>query len=515
MLDHSKVLLEFKNISKTFGSVQANANVTFQIQAGSIHAIVGENGAGKSTIMKILFGLYQPDQGKIILRGKSATISSPSIAKQLGIGMVHQHFMLAGPLIALDHIFLDERTDENLFFSLLAPLKRKKLYGELNYLSQKYRMPVPWNKKIQDLSVGIHQRIEILKLLHNQSEILILDEPTAVLTPQEVEEFFKQLRALKAAGKTIIIITHKLKEVLALADQVTVMRQGKVTHSGSIQDQTIESLSELMIGRKLQHTEHSSQRIQNSKSILSIKNLSYNHNGLSHLSDVSIEVYPGEIVGIAGVEGNGQSELLQILTRPQSISGKISGSAQLKGVEISMTPAHQIRELGLNYLAEDRIHQAILTESPAPDNYLLGQQWRSDFKKNGLIQTDLLLAKTKKGFEDFDVRPRDLSLPLGKFSGGNQQKFVVGREIEQNPDLLIAAQPTRGVDIGATESIHQALIDLTKKQKSVLLVSSDLDETLKLSDRIYVIFRGKIAAELKSTEFDENRIGCLMGGLVQ
>lgn len=504
--------LEFQNISKSFESLKANQDISFMVQKGTIHAIVGENGAGKSTLMKILFGLYQKDSGQILLNGKEISFVNPIRAKAAGLGMVHQHFMLAGPMTALDHIVLeDAKVTFPMWKQAIWPIPRKKIQESLNQLSKRYNMPVPWEKKIEELSVGIQQRIEILKLLHNQAEILILDEPTAVLTPQEIDQLFAQLKELKAAGKTILIITHKLKEVLHLADVVTVLRQGQTVASLPIKGQTIESLSELMIGRKLKPLPRNDVITSNVSRVI-VRDLFYSTKEQEKLSDINFELHPHEILGIAGVEGNGQSELLNAFIRPQLVEGKFSGQIQFQNKNLLSLTATEIRQTGIRYFPEDRLHQGILAEENMLENFLLGQQTHPEFSKRGWILKANLHKAVQSIFEKFDVRPKNEKQKIGKFSGGNQQKFVVGRELYHEPNLLIAAQPTRGVDIGAIETIHSELIHQREKGASILLVSSELDELMKLSDRILVFLNGKITGCLQRSEFDERRIGALMTG---
>jgi len=511
-MTESSIALDFENISKTFGELKANQNISFQVKKGHIHAIVGENGAGKSTLMKILFGLYQKDSGKIRLNGKEINFSSPIQAKNMGLGMVHQHFMLAGPLMAVDHIILeDAKNNIPLFKKLFFPLPRKKIIQDLNKLSSLYKMPVPWESKIEDLSVGIQQRIEILKLLYNKADLLILDEPTAVLTPQEIEQLFLQLKEMKDSGKTILIITHKLKEVLKIADAVTVLRQGQSICTLPIKGQTIESLSEHMIGRKLKYFSHE-ERIDSDVTRVVVRNLTFQTANKTLLKDVSFEIHPNEILGIAGVEGNGQTELLNAFVRPQNTNGKYFGQIQFKNVNLLNLTSSQIRKLEVSYFPEDRIHQGLLLHANVLENFLLGKQFHSEFSKKGWILKKQVHAAVQTIFDQFDVRPKNEKLLLEKFSGGNQQKFVVGRELYHHPNLLIAAQPTRGVDIGAIETIHTEFLKQREKGTSVLLISSELDELLKLSDRILVLFNGKIMGNILRKDFNEKEIGILMTG---
>ena len=503
-----EALLEFQGISKAFGSVLANKDITFSVQRGTVHGLVGENGAGKSTLMKILFGLYQPDQGEIYFKGNVLKNFSPIEAKKIGIGMVHQHFMLAGPVPAIDHIILDQKESPKFFGDLLVPLPRSQILKKMQTLSSQFKMPVPWEKPIEDLSVGIQQRIEILKILNNDADLIILDEPTAVLTPQETVELFNHVRQLKAQGKTIIIITHKLKEIFNIADNISVLRQGELVFSDQAKNCSIGQIAEKMVGRPVRF--QASARNDDKSNEIAVKADSFTWQ--PKLKNISFNLHKKEIVGIAGVEGNGQSELIQamLLMKPLRISA--SGKLQILGHEAANLTTEQIRDLGVSYLPEDRIHQGVLSYFNAVDNFLLGRQFENAFQKNGIIRKKKLSQATSEAFKNYDVRPQNIYLQLKNFSGGNQQKLVVARELSRNPELLIAAQPTRGVDIGAIEFIHDRLIDLRNSGGAILLISSDLDELMKLSDRILVLFEGKIQGELERSQFDENIIGALMAG---
>jgi simple sugar transport system ATP-binding protein len=421
--------------------------------------------------------------------------------------MVHQHFMLAGPLSALDHIFLDEPSQSNLL-SLLKPLKKAEKRKELEHLSEKYQMPVPWDEPIEKLSVGIQQRIEILKLLHNYADVLILDEPTAVLTPQEVQSLFDQLRELRNAGKTILLITHKLKEVMSLADTVTVFRQGKAIATKKITETNPQELSELMVGRKLQ--DFTPPMLLPLPTVaFEIQNLSSAHH---KLSDINLKVHHREIVGVAGVEGNGQSELVEILLNPHFYKD-LKGDLKWNEGSILSENARSLKAKGFSYFPEDRLHQGALVGSTAEENFILGQHLNSDFQKGGWMNWKKIRSITEVQMKDFDVRPVNPILNFQNFSGGNQQKLVVARELYRKPNFLLAAQPTRGVDIGAIERIHTEILKLRDQGGSILLVSSDLDELMKLSDRIVVMFHGQIIGELSRGLYNEMTLGCLMTGV--
>jgi ABC-type uncharacterized transport system ATPase subunit len=505
-------MIEFKNVSKTFGSVIANKNVSFKIEKGSIHALIGENGAGKSTTCKILFGLYSADSGEVEIQGKPVQFRSPIDAKAAGLGMVHQHFMLAGSMTALDHVVIEQNQKRSWFKNLFGRIQREELLEELNNLSEKFQMPVAWEKTIAELSVGIHQRIEILKLLYNHSEILILDEPTAVLTPQETELFFEQLRELKKSGKTIIIITHKLKEVKALADTVTVMRAGECIGSYPVAEVSVENLGELMVGSELQIVKSHRMKEATGLARLTLGDYSIKVGNLEILKKLNLEIRPHEIVGIAGVEGNGQTELINSIVRPWMYKGLRWGRIDFKEESILMLSSRRVRDLGIAFFPEDRLHQAVLPEGTALENFFLGQQYNEEFNRFGFIRWNKLRSRMWDLIQKFDVRPQSMDLPLEKFSGGNQQKLVVARELSTQPELLIAAQPTRGVDIGAMQIIHREILELRNRGSSVLLISSDLDELFKLSDRIVVLFNGQFVAQFFHYEFDEKKIGARMGG---
>ncbi len=507
--------LEFRSVSKSFGTLKANQDISFSVRAGSIHALIGENGAGKSTLMKILFGLYSADAGSILLDGQPTAFTNSIEAKAAGLGMVHQHFMLAGPISALDHIILDEESPRRGLARWLAPLPRKAILKNVEKVAEKFNMPVPWNEAVENLPVGLQQRLEILKLLYNQAEILILDEPTAVLTPQEIDGFFSQLRQLKAAGKTILIITHKLKEVLSLADDFSVLRQGQLIHSGKVEGQTLSSLGELMIGRKPRALPKATTTSTHQPPALKIEGLSYQESDRTWLHSISLHVQPGEIVGLAGVEANGQSQLLNLLFRPRDMDGTKAGRIQILQNDSLNLSNTEIRSLGVNYFPEDRLRQAVLLNGNARENFLLGQQWRKKFSRWGWLKWSSIENEAAQMMQKNDVRPLDVHLPMSRFSGGNQQKFVVGRELSQSPKLLIAAQPTRGVDIGAIESIHGEILRHKESGTAVFLVSSELEEIMKLSDRIYVLFQGRIVAEMSANQYDEKRIGAFMGGAEQ
>lgn len=502
----SQPAVEFIGVQKKFGDCLAARDLTFQVQQGEIHALVGENGAGKSTSMKMLFGLFQPDRGQLKVHGREVHLQSPREAMDLGIGMVHQHFMLAEPLSALDNILLFQKNSK-----ALGNLHRQEHRARLQALAEQYHFAIDWDRPVRTLSVGTQQRIEILKILSQDARILILDEPTAVLTPQETEELFKNLRKLKSEGRTIIIITHKLKEVLAVADQVTVLRAGRVIGSKAISATSIEDLAEMMVGRKVKNVALNARtHFASRDKVLKISGVNVARKE-ERLADFHLDVHSGEIVGIAGVEGNGQDLLIQALLQPLSL--KLRGEMELKAQSIVKLSPARIRALGLAAFPEDRLRFGVLQERPLFENFILGFQRSADYSRHGFLRLRNIFARTAAAMEKFDVRPRDFHLPLSKLSGGNQQKLVVARELQNSPDFILAAKPTRGVDIGAIEFIHEQLLEARNRGAGVLLISSELEELMNLSDRILVLFKGQIVAEFhRSQHYNELAIGAAMGG---
>lgn len=483
-------VIEFKGVSKYFGDVLANVDLHFTVQPGTIHAIVGENGAGKSTAMKILFGMQTPDSGEIFIHGQTVRFASPIDAMAAGVGMVHQHFMLAESYTALDNILLQQRG------SPFSRLPRKEQRQRLGSIAKRYGFEVDLDARVEDLSVGEQQRLEILKILSQNSQILILDEPTAVLTPQEVKELFANLRMLRQEGKTILIITHKLKEVMNLADQVTVFRAGRIVGTTAVQKTSIEDLAEMMVGRRLHPPRARSTNVDKESVTLQFKDFSARH-GSHFIENVNLDVHKSEIIGVAGVDGNGQDLLIRSLVDRKSLSN-VKGSVNWQGQ--------------LQSFPEDRIRYGVLPTRPVYENFLLGQQNRSEFLRGIFIRTRELIRRTRDIMQQYDIRPHNELLPFEKLSGGNQQKLVVARALSQKPDVILAAQPTRGVDIGAIEFIHNQLRDARDAGATVLLISSELDELMALSDRIVVLSKGRLIAEFQRTDFDEVALGKAMGG---
>lgn len=501
----SPFAVEFKNVSKVFGKVRANDNISFRVRKGHIHAIVGENGAGKSTAMKTLFGLNQPDEGQIFIQGQPATIESPIAAMKMGIGMVHQHFMLADPLTALDNILLQKSGPA---FEKLDRVSEKK---NLVALSERYGFKIDLDAKIESLSVGEQQRVELLKTLSENSEIIILDEPTAVLTPQEVTDLFENLRHLKREGKTILLITHKLKEVMALSDEVTVFRAGQVVGSKATSETSLDDLAEMMMGRRVASVSERHSTIDK-KEILKISQVSAAFEK-HRIADISFSVHGKEIVGIAGVEGNGQDVLIRALLEPRTLNKKsFSGQISLLNTDTHHMTTQDIRSLGVGAFPEDRLRVGALPQRPVFENFLLGHQRRPEFLRGLFLKSKAILSATQKALKEYDVRPQNEMLAFGRLSGGNQQKLVVARELGTKPRFVLAAQPTRGVDIGAIEFIHGEIRNSRDQGAGVLLISSELDELMALSDRILVLYKGHIVAEFQRHEFNEIAIGAAMGG---
>jgi general nucleoside transport system ATP-binding protein len=523
--------IELRGISKRFGELQANADISLSAARGSVHAIVGENGAGKSTAMKMLYGLYQPDSGEVLVDGvawggRGHKWRSPSDAIACGIGMVHQHFMLAEPYSALENVVLGAETavaGTRFLPRALRPIDFSGARERLKQMSARYGLHVDWDKPVDELPVGVQQRIEILKLLYREARVLILDEPTAVLTPQETEGLFDNLRKLKAQGKTILIITHKLKEVMALADDVTVFRAGRVTASLRTAETSPSQLADKMVGRKVNLEVQAPDQPPLGDVALELKQVSLrsqdaSHAGLMELQDISFAVRAGEIVGIAGIEGNGQSQLLQLIQRPEEYARRATGTVSVLGRKTlgpgTKFSAAEIKTLGVGIVPEDRHRQGLLLERTVADNFLLGLQRCASFSslRGRWIDRRALVGAVGRALEEYDVRPRELSAIAGRLSGGNQQKLVIAREFERKPGLFMAAQPTRGVDVGAIEFIHRRIFKARDEGAGVLLVSSELEEVLTLSDRILVMYGGRVVAQFNRGEADERALGLAMGG---
>lgn len=507
--DEKQVAVQMQGICKRFGAVAANVNVTLSVRTGTVHGIVGENGAGKSTLMSILYGFYQADQGSIAVMGKPVHIANADDAIAVGIGMVHQHFMLVDTLSGVENVMLGAEPHWRLQKAL--PDVRRRL----TQLMQDTGLHIDLDKKVGDLPVGDQQRLEILKALFRGARILILDEPTAVLTPQETEHLFTVLRKLKAEGCTILLITHKLKEVMRLCDHVTVMRAGQVVDEVPIAQASLESLAQSMVGRRvhLGRVDAQSDTRPTGDSALHATGLCYSDRfGVARLRDASLSLAAGEIVGIAGVSGNGQSELLDVLSGMLAPS---SGNMALGGTEFHANrwlDPRTARHLGVAHVPEDRHARALVMGFSAWESGVLGYEYLSRYSGKVAMHHAAMRESAAQMMEKFDVRPRDVNLISSKFSGGNQQKFVLARELGQSPRVLLVGQPTRGVDIGAIEFIYAQLRAMRDAGCAVLVVSSELDEILALSDRVVVMNQGRIAGELRIDECTEARLGMLMTG---
>ncbi|WP_281972532.1 ABC transporter ATP-binding protein [Ruegeria faecimaris] len=499
--------IELKGISKSFGPVQANKDISISVAPGTIHGIIGENGAGKSTLMSILYGFYKADKGEIWINGQKTEIPDSQAAIASGIGMVFQHFKLVENFTVLENIVLGAEDG-----GLLAP-SLTKARKELKELEEEYELFVDPDKRIDEIGVGMQQRVEILKALYRKAEILILDEPTGVLTPSEADQLFRILDRLRAEGKTIIVITHKLREIMENTDTVSVMRRGQMTATVKTAETSPEELAELMVGRKVL-LQVDKVPAQPGKPILEIENLRvFDSAGVERVKGIDLTVRAGEIVGIAGVAGNGQSELLEVLGGMRPGQGQI----KLNGTPLALSGAgsdgQARRAQHIAHVPEDRQREGLIMDFHAWENVAFGYHRDPAYKRGLFMDNAALRADTEAKIEKFDVRPPNPWLSAKSFSGGNQQKIVVAREIERNPDLLLVGQPTRGVDIGAIEFIHKQIVDLRDQGKAILLVSVELEEIFSLSDRIAVMFDGHIMGERLPHKTDEKELGLLMAGV--
>ena len=497
-------VIEMRDITKRFGEFVANDQINLNIKKGEIHALLGENGAGKSTLMNMLAGLLEPTSGEILINGQNVTIESPSKAAQLGIGMVHQHFMLVDAFTVTENIILGSEST-----NAAGMIDLKNAMAEITALSKKYGLDVDPTAKVADISVGAQQRVEIIKTLYRGADLLIFDEPTAVLTPDEITELLKIMKVLVSEGKSIILITHKLDEIRAVADRVTVIRRGKSIETVEVAGATNDDLAEWMVGRSVSFK--TEKIAANPKEvILSIENLVVNENrGIPAVKNLSLEVRAGEIVGIAGIDGNGQSELIQAITGLRKVkSGKIS----IKGEDVTHYSPRKITELSVGHVPEDRHRDGMILEMTVAENFALQTYYKEPISKNGILNYSKINEKARQLMEEFDVRGAGELIPGKSLSGGNQQKAVIAREIDRNPDLLIVSQPTRGLDVGAIEYIRKRLIAERDKGKAVLVVSFELDEILDVSDRIAVIHDGSIHGIVLPAETTKQELGKLMAG---
>ena len=496
--------IELIGVDKSFGPVHANKNVNLRVERGTIHGIVGENGAGKSTLMSILYGFYEADAGQILVNGETARIRSSREAISLGIGMVHQHFMLVPPLSVLDNVMLGAEGGALLKSGARATRAR------LAQLARDYGLEVDPDAKVGDLSVGLQQRVEILKALVRGAEILVLDEPTAVLTPAEADQLFEMLRVLRAQNKTILFITHKLREIMALTDRVSVMRRGEMVATVETAKTSPPELADAMVGRKV-ILKVDKAPAQPGPVVLEARGLTVKDDrGVEQLKDVSLQLRAGEILGVAGVAGNGQSELLEALAGMRALS---AGDILMNGVSIAALDPKARRRLGLGHVPEDRHRLGLVMPFQACESAMLGFQDEARYGPGVFFDRRAIVADEASKMEAYDIRPRDPLLKTANFSGGNQQKIVLAREIERNPAVILVGQPTRGVDIGAIEFIHKRIVAMRDAGKAVLLVSVELDEIFALADRIICLCGGRVTGERLPQETDAKDLGLLMAGV--
>jgi simple sugar transport system ATP-binding protein len=498
-------ILELHGITKTFPGVIANDQINLTLDQGEILALLGENGAGKTTLMNILYGLYAPDQGEIVIRGQPAQITSPNDAIAQGIGMVHQHFMLVNPLTVCENVILgNEPTHHGLF------LDRSRAAKRIREISEAYGLDVDPTAVVRTLPVGVQQRVEIIKVLYRSADVLILDEPTAVLTPQEVEELFKVIRTLVAGDKSVIFITHKLKEVLALADRIAVLRRGQVVGITTPAESDEEALASLMVGREVSLVvdKRPAQPAEIALEVSDLCVLDDRHN--QAVAHANLYVRAGEIVGVAGVQGNGQTELVEALTGLRAITG---GQIRIGEASTGHATPRAITEHGVAHVPEDRQRDGLVLDFPLTDNLVLNTYYLPPFAKGPVLQQEVIAQNAEQLVLEFDIRTPSVTVPVHNLSGGNQQKVIVAREFNRPIKLLIASQPTRGLDVGSIEYIHQRIVERRDQGVGVLLVSSELDEIMQLSDRILVMFKGHIMANVEPGSVTREQVGLLMAGV--
>lgn len=501
------LVLELRSISKRFPGVLANDQINLTLEEGEIHALLGENGAGKTTLMNILYGLYQPDEGEILVRGKKISVHSPSDAIAAGVGMVHQHFMLIPVFTVTENVMLGEEAVKAGGF-----LDRAKAAEKIRQISDQYNLEVDPNSYVKDLPVGVQQRVEIVKLLYREANILILDEPTAVLTPQEANELFRIMRSLVSKGKSIIFITHKLREVLEFADRITVIRRGKVVGSVMPDEADQNALAEMMVGRAVD-LELDRKPAEPGETILQVNDLMVSDQRRQVAVDgIDFDVRAGEVLGIAGVQGNGQTELVEALTGLRPVTG---GKITLLGEDITKSSPRRVTELGSAHVPEDRQRDGLVLGFPIADNLILNTYYQEPFTSGVVLQQKEILDSAQRLIEKFDIRTPNAMTTAGSLSGGNQQKVIVAREFNRPIKLLIASQPTRGLDVGSVEYIHTQILEKRDQGCAVLLVSSELDEIMALSDRIAVMYRGKIVDILPAAQATKEGVGLLMAGIKQ
>jgi len=504
--NNSAIAVCMKNITKVFPRVIANDHVNLTVNKGEILALVGENGAGKTTLMNILYGLYLPDEGSIEIKGEEVRIDSPDKAIRLGMGMVHQHFKMVPTFTVTENITLGNEPawGKGIF------VDKKKARAQVIALSEQYGLKIDPDQRVRDIPVGLQQRVEILKTLYRKAEVLILDEPTAILTPQETRELFNVIRGLVRDGKTVIFITHKLKEVMEISDQVVVMRRGRVVYTSRTQETTPQKLANMMVGREvlLQLKKTPAKR---GEVVLAVKNLTVLDNrGLPAVRRISFEVRKGMVLGIAGVEGNGQTELVEAITGLRQVE---SGNIVLEGREIGMFNPRRRRELGMAHIPEDRMTTGLNMEANLKDNAIVNSYYKSPISKLNILNFKVIEKFTSRLVKEFDIRTPNLNVVANTLSGGNLQKLVLARELAGKPKILVASQPTRGLDIGSIEFVHQRIIDARDSGTAVLLISAELEEILSLSDQIVVMYEGRIVGILEAEEADEETVGLMMAGI--
>ncbi|RDY24116.1 ABC transporter ATP-binding protein [Romboutsia maritimum] len=512
-IDYSQKVVEMKKITKKFGSFVANDNIDLTVHKGEVHALLGENGAGKSTLMNILYGLYHPTSGEIHINGNSVKMDNPNVAIANGIGMVHQHFMLVQPFTVAQNIILGTEPTKG-----AGAIDLKKAISDVKGLSERYGLYVDPNAKVEDITVGMQQRVEILKALYRGAEILILDEPTAVLTPQEIQELIQIIRNLTKEGKSVIIITHKLKEIKAAADHCTIIRRGKYIDTVKVSETTEDELAAMMVGREV-NFKVDKKKAEPKQTVLEVKDLVVRDNRkIAAVNEFSIEVKAGEILGIAGIDGNGQSELVEALTGLRKAE---SGSIKINNKEVLNNNPKDMFNKGIKNIPEDRQKRGLVLDFTIAENTVLQNYKEPRFSKNGILNNDAIEKHAKEIIERFDVRPTDYTTKARALSGGNQQKVIIGREVDNieisraatnEAQLLIATQPTRGLDVGAIEFVHKSLVKQRDEGNAVLLVSLELDEVMNVSDRIAVIYEGKIVGIVDANDADENTLGFMMAG---
>ena len=498
-------VLELRGVTKHFPGVLANDHIDLTLDAGEILGLLGENGAGKTTLMNILYGLYQPDEGEIVVRGKQIVAHSPSDAIAAGIGMVHQHFMLIPVFSVTENVMLGEETT-----FLGGFLNRRRASARVRGISEQYGLAVDPNSLIKDLPVGVQQRVEIIKLLYREADILIMDEPTAVLTPQEADELFKIMRSLAAQGKSIIFITHKLREVLDVADRITVLRLGKVVGTTVPGKANRHKLAEMMVGREVElEVERTPPKAGDVVMQVDDLVVADDRNQVA-VDGVSLELRAGEIMGLAGVQGNGQTELVEALT---GLRAATKGSIRILGADVTHAKPRQITELGTAHVPEDRQRDGLVLPYPVSDNLVLCTYYLPPFSRGVVMRGKEIERTARQLIDEFDIRTPSPRTPAGSLSGGTQQKVIVAREFSRPIKLLVASQPTRGLDVGSIEYIHHRIVEKRDAGCGVLLVSSELDEIMELSDRIAVMYRGKIVAVLEAEEATKEHVGLLMAGV--